>query len=55
MNLPQVPGEQQHYDQAVAAVQEALQDERFEQAWAAGRVLSLDDAISYALAGPPEW
>jgi len=52
-HTPRPPAEQQQYDQALAAAWAALGDERFEQAWTAGRTLSLDDAISYALAEPP--
>ena len=54
-HAPRPPAEQQLYDQIFTAVQVVLGDERFEQAWAAGRTLSLDDAISYALAEPSEW
>jgi hypothetical protein len=32
-----------------------LEDERFEQAWATGRTLSLEGAVSYTLAESPEW
>ena len=53
-HAPRPPAEQQLYDQTVAAAQAALGDEHIEQAWAAGRMLSLDDAISYALAEPSE-
>ena len=38
------------YDRAVAAARATLGDERYRQAWAAGRALSLDEATSEALA-----
>lgn len=51
---PRPPVEQQHYDQTVAAAHTALGDRRFEQAWANGQVLSLEEALSCALAERPE-
>ena len=46
--------EQHLYDQTVAAARAALEDGRFEQAWATGRTLSLEGAVSYTLAESPE-
>ena len=37
----------------VASVRRALGDERFAEAWDAGRAMSLEQAIEYALAAPP--
>jgi predicted ATPase/DNA-binding XRE family transcriptional regulator len=54
MRSPRPPAEQHLYDQTIASAQRALGDSRFEQARAAGRALSLEDALAYALAGPPE-
>jgi predicted ATPase/transcriptional regulator with XRE-family HTH domain len=51
---PRPPAEQHLYDQTITAAQAALEDARFEQAWIAGRALSLEDTLAYALAEPPE-
>ncbi len=53
-HVPRPPAEQQQFERTIAAARAALGDERFEQVWTAGRLLSLDEAISYALAEPPE-
>jgi tetratricopeptide (TPR) repeat protein len=50
VGAPLPPSEQDHYDRTVAAVHAALGDELFKIAWAAGRKLSLEEAITYALA-----
>jgi predicted ATPase/DNA-binding XRE family transcriptional regulator len=54
MRSPRPPAEQHLYEQTIAAVQLTLGDARFEQAWAAGRARSLEDALASALAEPPE-
>ena len=43
------PAEQATHDQTVAAVRDALGEERFGAAWRQGRELPLDDAVAYAL------
>ncbi|HEY7346865.1 MAG TPA: tetratricopeptide repeat protein [Ktedonobacterales bacterium] len=50
MRSPRPPAEQLPYDQTVAAAQQTLGSERFEQVWTAGQALSLEEALSYALA-----
>jgi non-specific serine/threonine protein kinase len=43
------PAEQATHDETVAAVRQALGEERFSAAWRQGRELALDEAIAYAL------
>jgi tetratricopeptide (TPR) repeat protein len=54
MRSPRPPAEQHLYEQTIAAAQLVLGDARFEHAWAAGRALSLEGALAYALEEPPE-
>jgi tetratricopeptide (TPR) repeat protein len=49
-DLPWVPGEFAHYEQLVAALHSALDTEAFAMAWAEGRDLSIEDAVTLALA-----
>jgi hypothetical protein len=48
---PLAPGERADYDRYVAATHAALGEEAFAAAWAAGRALSVDQAITFALEG----
>ena len=50
---PRPPVEQRHYEQTVAAAHAALGDKRFEQVWAVGQTLPLEEALSDALAERP--
>ena len=40
------------YHRAVPLIREALGEEGFDTAWAAGRAMSLEQAIEYALSDP---
>lgn len=44
---PVRPSERPHYEQTIAAVREALGMERFQQAWAQGRALTLEQALQF--------
>jgi len=45
-----VPSERHHYDRTVAAARAALDDvAAFDLAWQAGRAMTLERAIAYAL------
>lgn len=46
---PMVPEERTEYGPELAAVQSALEQDTFEAAWTAGRAMSQEQAISYAL------
>ena len=43
------PEHRNHYQRTLAAVRAVLDPAAFEAAWAAGRALTLDQAIAYAL------
>ncbi|HEX5809103.1 MAG TPA: hypothetical protein VFY25_10595, partial [Anaerolineales bacterium] len=43
------PMEQAEYDREIATIRRNAGDQRFEQAWAEGQLLSLDDAIALAI------
>ena len=47
---PRPLAEQKLYDQTIAIARAALEEERFGQVWTAGQTLSLEDALSSALA-----
>jgi predicted ATPase len=47
--LPIWPEQQPDYERAIAAARAALDEETFAAAWAAGRAMSLEQAIAYAL------
>jgi len=49
---PRSPAEQEEIDQQVAAVREALGEAAFAAAWDAGRAMTWEQAVEYALAGP---
>jgi hypothetical protein len=49
VGVPLPPTEQANYELLVAAIHAALGEEAFAAAWAAGRALSLEDAVSLAL------
>lgn len=51
---PRPPAEQKLYDQTITAARAVLEEERFGQVWTVGRTLSLEDALSSALAESPE-
>jgi predicted ATPase/class 3 adenylate cyclase/DNA-binding CsgD family transcriptional regulator len=46
--------DQADYDSRVAALRESMGDAAFEQAWAEGAALSIDEAVTYALRGRGE-
>lgn len=46
------PGEGADYDSTLAAVKQALDERQFAAAWAAGRAMTLDQVVAYALAAP---
>ena len=47
---PWSPAEQEEIDQQVAAVREALGEAAFAAAWDAGRAMTWEQAVEYALA-----
>jgi predicted ATPase/class 3 adenylate cyclase len=49
MNAPFPARERNDYDRSVAAARSALDSERFSAAWAEGSLLSLEQAIAYAI------
>jgi tetratricopeptide (TPR) repeat protein len=49
LGLPLPPNERPEYDRHRAIVREALGEEAFATAWAAGRAMTLEEAIRYAL------
>src|SRR5262249_25109293 len=49
LGLPLPRNEREEYDRSVAAVREALSQEAFAKAWAAGRTMPVEKAIHYAL------
>ncbi len=49
IGTPLRPNERERYDREVAAVRAALTKEAFERAWAAGRAMTLEEAVAYAL------
>ncbi len=54
IGVPLPPNERDRYDREVAALREALGEEAFAAAWAAGRAMTLEEAVAYALEGPAE-
>jgi tetratricopeptide (TPR) repeat protein len=51
--IPLVPAQRAGHEQVISALRAALSDETFAMAWAAGRSLSLDDAVDLALENTP--
>jgi predicted ATPase/DNA-binding CsgD family transcriptional regulator len=49
------PADQLEADRYVAAVREQLDGATFEAAWAAGRAMSLEEAVAYALGEDAKW
>src|SRR5437879_6924151 len=49
IDTPLAPGERADYDRYVAATHAALGQEAFAAAWEAGRAMTLDDAMAFAL------
>jgi hypothetical protein len=49
MGIPLAPAERPGHERCVADVRAALGEEAFAAAWAAGRALSLEDAVTFAL------
>jgi predicted ATPase/class 3 adenylate cyclase len=49
LGAPLPPSERAHYEEGLDMTRSALGDEAYERAWAAGRALSLDDAVTEAL------
>jgi hypothetical protein len=49
MGAPLPPSDRAEYDRDVAAARTALGEEAFAAAWQAGRAMSLDDAVAFAL------
>jgi hypothetical protein len=47
------PGELADLDASIAAARAALGNEAFERAWAEGKAMTLDQAMTYALADEP--
>ena len=54
IGAPLAPSERADYDRYVAATCAALGQEAFTAAWEAGRALSLDEAVAWALGETPE-
>jgi hypothetical protein len=50
MGTPLPPAERGAHDRSVAAVRATMGDAAFAVAWAAGRVMSLEEAVALALA-----
>jgi predicted ATPase/Tfp pilus assembly protein PilF len=53
LGMPLAPEERDGHDEAVRAMHQALGEEGFASAWAAGRALSQEAAVAEALASPP--
>jgi hypothetical protein len=51
IGAPLPPNERPRYEREVAAARAQLDEERFRAAWAEGRAMSMEEAISYALEG----
>ena len=49
VGLPMPPHRRRRHSAAITAARTALGDKAFETAWAAGRALSVDEAVSFAL------
>jgi hypothetical protein len=49
LGAPLPPSERARYETGLAMTRSAVGDEAYERAWAAGRALSLDEAVSEAL------
>jgi len=47
--IPNVPVEQEHREQALDRARQELGNEVFHQSWEAGRAMSLEEAVAYAL------
>jgi predicted ATPase len=54
MRAPLPPAERAEHDRSVAAVRTALGEEAFAAAWAEGRAMSLEEAVSHALEEPAD-
>jgi predicted ATPase/DNA-binding SARP family transcriptional activator len=55
ISAPQPAAEQGRHERQLASIRAALGDEAFAAAWAAGRAMSLDEAIAEALANREGW
>jgi non-specific serine/threonine protein kinase len=53
LRAPVHPVERPRYDQSVAALLPELGEESFSAAWAEGRLMTMEQAVAYALAWPP--
>lgn len=49
MRTPRPPAEQERYDRTLDAAGQTLEHDAYEQAWATGTTLPLQDAIALAL------
>jgi predicted ATPase/DNA-binding CsgD family transcriptional regulator len=49
IGMPLPPGDRAAYEQDLAAVRAGLRDEAFSAAWSAGRAMSLEEAVDYAV------
>src|SRR5262249_49584996 len=49
INAPRAPVDRQHYLEMVAEARAGLSAERFEEAWAEGRTLPLEEVMTYAM------
>ena len=52
IGIPLLPPDRPIYDRAIVALRAALDGEAFAIAWAAGRMMTLEQAIGYALEEP---
>jgi len=49
IGMPLVPADRVEHDRTTGAMRAALGDVAFDQAWIAGRQMTLEQAVSYAL------
>jgi hypothetical protein len=49
ISVPQLPTDQLAYDHNVAALRAQLDEAAFNAAWVEGRVMSMEQAVAYAL------
>jgi predicted ATPase/class 3 adenylate cyclase len=51
VEIDMLPGEQEEYDLELAALRKDLDDVAFQRAWVEGRIMDVDQAVEFALAG----
>jgi predicted ATPase/class 3 adenylate cyclase len=53
IEVPMLANEREEYDVELAALKQELDTRAFQIAWTAGSIMDIDQAVAYALAGPP--